>query len=152
MKRLFETENPNPCEFKGMKIGDIICTYNAGFHVLTHIKRRFCTQEYHDSYHRNKPDTDPSRLNVGDEYSPNFTYAKIDPDTGKIGRHGECDSHYCYPGIPSIEEQISRLQKQRNKLSGLDIEVSCEAIRRDGESCPKNNNCRFPICLEAKVK
>lgn len=80
MKRLFDTENPNPSEFK---IGDIICTYNAGFHVLINIKHRFCTHVYHDSYHKSKPDMDPNRLNVG-EYSPNFMCAKIDPGTGKI--------------------------------------------------------------------
>ncbi len=116
MIRLFDTEDPNPQEYKGMKVGGVICTYNAGFHILDKIVRRFCSEIHYNTHHKNKPDDAPNKLNIGDEYSPNFQYTKIDPDTCKLGRKGECDSYYCHPGIPTLEEQISRLQRQRNRL------------------------------------
>lgn len=117
MIRLFDTEEPNPQEYNGMKVGDVICTYNAGFHVLDKIVRRFCSQQHYDSYFKKLPDGAPNKINVGDEYSPNFQYTKFDPDAGKVGqRKGECDSHYCHSAIVSLEEQISRLQRQRNRI------------------------------------
>ena len=32
-------------EFNGLKIGDIICTYHAGFHILNEIKIRDYSSE-----------------------------------------------------------------------------------------------------------
>ena len=113
MIRLFDTEDENPQEYNGMKVGDVICTYNAGFHVLDKIIRRFYTQEHIDTYFTKEI----NNINAGDEYTPNFQYTKFDADTGKVGqRKGGCDSYYCHSAIVSLEEQISRLQKQRNRI------------------------------------
>lgn len=150
MKRLFDTENMNPQEYNGMKVGDVICTHNAGYHVLLNINRRFCTQDSYDRHYKDMPLDRPHRLEVGDEYSPSFVYVKVDPATGKLGRHGECDSHYCKPGIQSLEDQITILQKQRNKLKELNFVLTCPGLAREGASCSHNNLCTYPRCLRVK--
>lgn len=103
-------------EYNGMKIGDIITTYNKGFFKLISIEPRFYTENYINSYHKNE--LNPPK--VGDEYSPLFNYKKINPETGKINNSiGQCDSSYCKPFRAILESEIEKLQKQLELLNSL---------------------------------
>lgn len=35
---------------------------------------------------------------------------------------------------------------EKEELKQLVIEYKCPSIKREGESCPKNNNCKYPEC------
>lgn len=121
MKRLFNDEDSNPQEWGGMKVGSVICTYNTGFFVLKSIKRRFCSEDYFNRFEAKKEIG--KRMEIGDEYSPLFDYAKINLKTGKIATTlGQCDSFYCKPGIPEINRQINELSLQVKILENIENE------------------------------
>lgn len=97
-------------EYKGMKVGDLITTYNKGIFRLVSIKRRFHTQELIDKYKR-----DQNLL--GTEYSPIFVYESVSDANGKLVKTKkicECDSYYCGPAIEYINQMrniVSNLEK-----------------------------------------
>lgn len=96
-------------EYKGMKVGDLITTYNKGIFRLVSIKRRFYTQEYIDQYRLDQI--------AGTEYSPIFVYESVSDANGKLVKTKkicECDSYYCGPAIEYINQMrniVSNLEK-----------------------------------------
>jgi hypothetical protein len=38
------------------------------------------------------------------------------------------------------------LRFEKEELFQLIVEYKCPSIKREGESCPKNNNCKYPEC------
>jgi len=46
------------------------------------------------------------------------------------------------------QTKLHKLGCDTRKIVVMENNKTCRHIKREGESCPKNNNCKYPDCLE----
>jgi len=97
---------------KGIKPGDLITAYHAGFHVVVKVERRFVTKADEERY-------DGRHGKAGDEYNSLVYYktvmsAKYKPSKSK--KEKCCDAAFCFKlSKAQIEKRRAELLKEINE-------------------------------------
>lgn len=129
----FLTQNPKSFT-NGVKVGDLITAYHAGYWKVTSIERRFLTESdiRYKIYENSK---------VGDEYRSLIHYeleydSKFKP-TGKKKKKNRCDSIYC-----NVVDRKFFQDMIQEKLAEIDrlVEFAVEAIKSQNKSQNKDES------------
>lgn len=89
----------------GLKIGDIISAYHAGYHQIIKVERRFVTKADLNYI------SDTERK-LGSEYGALITYKKLYNENGTIAKtqkQNSCDASFCRLASTHIDDEIDEL-------------------------------------------